>query len=466
MAHSTPLHGPVRVLACLLLIAAGARVEAQSYPPISLTISNFESAGEWNRGTLTASPRQQGDTSLQWIPDDGTLTLDRSFDFSAYDGLRLWIHSNKDSGHELLVYLSSENSATAGGDYYNLKLQVDWIGWKLLELPFLDFKSNREPLGYDAIDAVSIYASGWDMTPDPEVVLYLDALEAFGFAYPPRTTDPQVTVFDWRVGAVRAGFWTNALENDFPGQQHPSSIDVVSSPLYSFDSNVLRYSVNCGEDLSAFPESSEPTNKRAESHSNWGVYGAVPGDTVWWRFTYRWESLDRDHEMTIFQWRNQNPGVLGGPGVELQFKPVGGQLQIVGTGWAVDYPDRGVLVEDTVTDRWYDFICTITYSVSDGAARCWVDGELKWDYTGPTMQTADYDTPHIRNGLYRWDAARDFPGSGFDPSTGEMVVYQGLTAFAVNPDNGLQKMLDAFPSSIFVDNFESGDEGLWSARTP
>jgi hypothetical protein len=466
MACSAPLRGLVLAQTCVLLAAVGARVDAQSYPPISLTISNFESDVEWNRGTLTASPRQQGDTSLQWIPFDGALSLTHDFDVSAYDGLRLWVHSNKDTGHELLFYLSSENAATSGGDYYNLKLQVDWTGWKLVELPFLDFKSNREPLGYDAIDSIRIYASGWDMTPDPEVVLYLDTLEAYGFAYPPRTTDPEVTVFDWRVGAVRAAFWTNALENDFPGQQFPSAIDVVDWPPYSLDSKVVRYSVNCGEDLSAFPEASELTNKRAESHSNSGVYGAVPGDTVWWRFTYRWEKLDRDHEMTIFQWRNQNDGVLGGPGVELQFKPVGEQLQILGTGWAVDYPDRGVLVEDTVADRWYDFICTITYSVSDGAARCWVDGRLKWDYTGPTMQNADYDTPHIRNGLYRWGAAYDYPASGFDTETGLMVAYQGLTAFAVNPDDGFRKMLDAFPSTIHVDTFESGDARLWSAQSP
>ena len=84
----------------------------------------------------------------------------------------------------------------------------------------------------------------------------------------------------------------------------------------------------------------------------------------------------------------------------------------------------------------------------------------------PAEATADNDNPHIRNGLYRWGAAYDYPASGFDTESGVMIAYQGLTAFAVNPDNGLQKMLDAFPSSIFVDNFESGDEGLWSPHTP
>jgi len=171
--------------------------------------------------------------------------------------------------------------------------------------------------------------------------------------------------------------------------------------------------------------------------------------------------------MTIFQWCNQNPGVTGGPSVELQFKPNGDALEIWDTSWAVDSPDRGLLVEDTVAGRWYDFICTITYSAdTDGAARCWVDGRLKWDYSGPTMQSADCDIPHIRNGLYRWGAAYDYPASGFDTVTGVMVAYQGLTAFAVNPDNSLQQMMDTFPSTIHADTFESGDTVLWTAHTP
>lgn len=458
-----------RVIGCVFagsLLAAALDLAAQTAPPISLTISDFESAAEWNRGTLDSTLKMEGATSLEWVPDHGTLTRDQSYDLVAYDGLRLWLHSNKDTGHELLFYLSSENAATAGGDYYSLQIRVDWTGWRLLELSFLDFRSNREPLGYDAIDSIRIYANGWGMTPDPEVVLHLDAMEAFGYAWPPRAADPQVTVFDWRVGAERATFWSNLLEMDIPGQQFPSAVDVVSWPPYSLDSYVLRYYVNSGEDLSAFPEASELTNKRAESHSNRGAYGAVPGDTVWWRFTYRWEQLDRNHEMTIFQWRNQNPGVLGGPGVELQFKPNGDALEIWGTGWAVDYPDRGLLIEDTVEGRWYDFICSITYAVADGAARCWVNGELMWDYSGPTMQSADYDTPHIRNGLYRWGAAYDYPASGFDTQSGVMVAYQGMTAFAVNPDNGLQKMMDAFPSTILVDTFESGDTVLWTLKAP
>jgi len=459
-------HLAAALVFAVFFAAAASHLGAETAPPISLTISDFESAGEWNRGTLDTGTTKEGTTSLEWVPDDGTLTRSQTYDLMAYDGLRLWLHSNKDTGHELLFYLSSENTATTGADYYSLKIQVDWIGWRLLELPFLDFRANREPQGFDTIDFVSIYANGWGMIPDPDVVLHLDAMEAYGVSYPPRASDPQVRVFDWRVGAERATYWSNLLEMDLPGQQYPSAVDVVDWPPYSLDSRVLRYSVNCGEDLSAFPEASELTNKRAESHSNQGVYGAVPGDTVWWRFTYRWEQLDRDHEMTIFQWRNQNPGVLGGPGVELQFKPNGDQLRIVGTGWAVDYSDRGVLVEDTVEGRWYDFICTITYAVTDGAARCWVDGELKWDYSGPTMQDAAYDTPHIRNGLYRWGAAYDYPASGFDTESGVMVAYQGMTAFAVNPDDGFRQMMDAFPSTIHVDTFESGDTVLWTAVVP
>jgi hypothetical protein len=41
-----------------------------------------------------------------------------------------------------------------------------------------------------------------------------------------------------------------------------------------------------------------------------------------------------------------------------------------------------------------------------------------------------------------------------------------MTAFAINVENGLQKMMDAFPSSLFVDGFETGDHGIWSRHVP
>lgn len=454
--------------ACAVSAAAQPASPPHAYPAVELVLSNFESAGEWSRGDLDAVTKVEGSTSLAWEPSGGTLSLNRSFDLLAYDGIRFWVHSNKAGGHEFLIYLSSENGDTVGGDYYDFKVQVNWTGWRLLEIPFPQFHANRTPLTYRSIDAIRFYGDGWGMTSDPEVVLHFDALVAYGYDYPERLTDPEVTVFDWRVGAVRGSSWSNLLEDNHPGQQFPSRIDVAWSPLYSFDAAVLRYRVHSGEDLSPFPDAENPTNKRAESHTVRGAYGAAPGDTVWWRFTYRWEKLDRTHQMTLFQWRSQRDGVTGGPGVELQFKPNGERLEIVGTGWAVPYEGRGVLVSDTVTDRWYDFICTVTYSVSDGAARCWVDGRLAWDYTGPTLESADHDNPHIRNGLYRWEAAGDFgdPVNGLTLDNGEMVAYQGLTAFAINVDDGYQKMLDAFPSSIHVDNFETGDDRCWSAFVP
>jgi hypothetical protein len=158
--------------------------------------------------------------------------------------------------------------------------------------------------------------------------------------------------------------------------------------------------------------------------------------------------------------------VTGGPGVELQFRPVDDRLEIVGSGWAVPRPDSGVLVEDTEENRWYDIICTITYSTSNGGARCWVDGELEWEYQGPTVEEPSHDAMHIRNGLYRWRAVEDFLDGELDLGNGEMVSYQGPTAYAVNVDDGLQTMRDAFPSWIFKDGFELYGSGFWERTVP
>jgi hypothetical protein len=465
-----------RLLGVMLLIWSGT-VAAQSvypmipnpphpYPAVAQVISAFESEGEWgSNGTLDTTLKVEGQSSLRWKVDDGTLVLDQSFDLTDYDGLSFWLHSNQSDRHRFLIYLESENDETSGGDYYSFMVSVDWIGWRQVTIPFPDFKSNRSPMGLHHIDSVRMYSQGWGMTPDPNAVIHLDDLRASGYAYPPTSTDPEVVVFDWRNGADHAATWHKLLEDDHIDQEYPSLINVVAEPLFTSESYSLRYRVHSGEDIRPYyPDDPDhnATNMRSEHHSNGGAYGADMGDTVWWRFTYRWEKLDRDRPMTLWQWRNQRPGVTGGPGVELQFRPVDERLEIVGNGWAVPWQDTGVLVDDTVENRWYDFICTITYSTSNGAARCWVDGELKWDYSGPTVEEPDHDAMHIRNGLYRWRAVEAFLNGELDLTNGEMISYQGPTAFAINVDDGFQKMLDAFPSWIFKDGFESGDPAFWS----
>ena len=438
------------------------------YPPTEAVISDFETPGEWgSAGSLDAEVKVEGEASLRWKVDQGTLVLEQTFDLTEFDGLSFWLHSSQAERHVFLVYLESENDSTVGGDYYSVMVYVDWTGWRQVVIPFPAFMSNRSPIGLHHIDAVRFYAHGWGMTPDPDVVIHLDDLRARGYLYPSTSSDPDVVVFDWRSGADHAATWHKLLEDAHPDQQHPSLIDVVASPRFTAESYSLRYRVQSGEDIRPyFPDDPDhlATNMRSEHHSNGGAYGAQMGDTVWWRFTYRWEELDRDRPMTIWQWRCQRPGVSGGPGVELQFRPVDGRLEIVGNGWAVPWEDTGVLVEDTVENRWYDFICTITYSTApDGAARCWVDGELKWQYQGATVQDPSHDDMHIRNGLYRWSAVDAFLAGELDLSNGEMVAYQGPTAYAINVEDGLQKMLDAFPSWIFQDGFESGGALFWSA---
>jgi hypothetical protein len=76
--------------------------------------------------------------------------------------------------------LDSDNDADpAGWDYYDYRFTVDWTGWRLLRVPFADFRPARHPVGWHAIRSVQFSADGWGHEPRPDTVLVLDDL-SFG----------------------------------------------------------------------------------------------------------------------------------------------------------------------------------------------------------------------------------------------------------------------------------------------
>jgi len=185
------LLAPLFVLGSLLSLS-GAPGAASAAP---LSISRFDTAGEWSRGQIVADPIKEGTGSLQWNNGtDTSVSKTVSLDLSAYNTLRFWLHANHPLvGSNILVYLGSENAATDGGDYYSYQLAVDWTGWKEVVLPFDLFSRNRTPLGWGSIDRVAFNASGWNNTPDPTLVLHLDDLRADSVVMVgPVTTDEEL----------------------------------------------------------------------------------------------------------------------------------------------------------------------------------------------------------------------------------------------------------------------------------
>jgi hypothetical protein len=177
------------------------------------------------------------------------------------------------------------------------------------------------------------------------------------------------------------------------------------------------------------------------------------GDTAWWRFTVRFETLDRLVPTAIWQWHGEQA-----PWIEIRLQPADGRPQLIATSPGRHSAGDGVLLDGVVEDRWYDVLCSTRFSSTAGEARCWVDDELRWHHTGATA-TGDSDaSAEARCGLDR------SPRSGQDPegARGDLTTLQGPTAVAVRLDEGLEVMRDAFPSWIDLDSFESGSATDWT----
>ena len=75
-------------------------------------------------------------------------------------------------------------------DYYSTFIDVDWQGWKHFSFSKEDFISEamvegegwkgKKPIGWHCIRYIALNSTGWEMTPDPETVLYLDDIRVVG----------------------------------------------------------------------------------------------------------------------------------------------------------------------------------------------------------------------------------------------------------------------------------------------
>lgn len=96
-------------------------------------------------------------------------------DWTGYDALEFWTHSEVANGAQFMLIISSENPATDGIDYWSEKLSVDWTGWRHVRIPIQQFgKGARSPLGWDQIDHIYFTSSGWECKPQPDTVIRFD----------------------------------------------------------------------------------------------------------------------------------------------------------------------------------------------------------------------------------------------------------------------------------------------------
>ncbi|MBN2803871.1 MAG: heparin lyase I family protein [Deltaproteobacteria bacterium] len=153
-----------------------------------LVISRFENSCEWNVGALDFKETVEGKSSLRWDHQlttrlemtypDNTSVLDFSNGGSTADSLSFWVYNNiEEPDNSMVLLMYSENDSTDGTDYYYVRVTFDFTGWKQIVVPRDEISVSRTPSGWDQITSVMFVISGWDCTPNPQRVVYLDDMK-------------------------------------------------------------------------------------------------------------------------------------------------------------------------------------------------------------------------------------------------------------------------------------------------
>lgn len=169
-----------------------------------LVFADFEAGTSVWAGTV---PERQnvhgGSQAARW-----RVTEENSFlrstviprDWSGYDRLSFWLHSETANGSHLKVLLYSNDLATAKIDCYVYEFQVDWTGWRQVRVPKRYFQAVGSPLGWTRIENITIAAGGWGLQVVPGTVLCIDdmALESASAEGDVLISDMEADCHHWR----------------------------------------------------------------------------------------------------------------------------------------------------------------------------------------------------------------------------------------------------------------------------
>ncbi|MCQ2431408.1 MAG: polysaccharide lyase 8 family protein [Clostridia bacterium] len=161
--HDTPIVCASSSDEVLYVLNSGAEKEYKSMslkPTEDQTLNGAALSGRWEH------QEKKTVVSVRKPPKDVT----------GYTDVCLWVYSEKATGSQMQFCIVCQPAETAGKTAYRRSpIVVDWEGWKLIDLPLGEFVD-----GYNAdftkVSAININATGWDMTPDPETVLYFDSI--------------------------------------------------------------------------------------------------------------------------------------------------------------------------------------------------------------------------------------------------------------------------------------------------
>jgi len=144
-----------------------------SHAPTQLILG----ASHWFDGTIDKEVKREGRKTVKWVPIEHTyLTVKFSEpqDWSAFNALKFWMHSEKATGTDFMLILPSENEEFEGSDYFLYRIDIDWEGWKEFVIPFKEMNRARHAIGFHHIESVFFASEGWNNIAHPDAVLRLD----------------------------------------------------------------------------------------------------------------------------------------------------------------------------------------------------------------------------------------------------------------------------------------------------
>ena len=232
----------LRCLKSLLFVSILSTLSLTAYGDLpKLIISDCEDSDVWSGGQLDRQHVKQGQFSIKWAHGQASSISINQFphDWSDYNQLSFWLYSERTTGSQFMIILTSENDKTPGMDYYSLSIKLDFTGWRRYDIPFIEMGVARSPLGWHNIQRLMFTASGWGNEPHPEAVVYVDDVVVVKEALMkgPRITDEEfIDALNLDYPGME-GVKTAVEENDLQAAEHEfvEHIERRERPVWHFD---------------------------------------------------------------------------------------------------------------------------------------------------------------------------------------------------------------------------------------
>jgi hypothetical protein len=118
---------------------------------------------------------------MEWINMDkgwAIMITPTNINWSQYDTLQFDLYSPEaGDGAIMLAAYSEPENATTKGNYYCMKINLDFKGWKSFAIPFKKMTAARKPAGFNKIDSLVFNSKGWNIEPKPGMKLWVDNIE-------------------------------------------------------------------------------------------------------------------------------------------------------------------------------------------------------------------------------------------------------------------------------------------------